>query len=59
MYNRYIRNDNGVYERMPMPGGSAAGGGPLRLSPPRRDPPPGPGLPLPRPGVREATGGAR
>lgn len=58
MYNRYIRNDNGSYTRIPEEGGAGGpaagspppGGPPPRGSPPPNGPPPGgppPGGPPP------------
>lgn len=49
MYNRYIRNDNGSYTRIPEEGGAGGpasgspppGGPPPRESPPPNGPPPG------------------
>ena len=38
MYNRYIRNDNGVYERMPMPEAPPPEEDRSASPPPRRDP---------------------
>lgn len=49
MYNRYIRNDNGVYERMPMPEAPPPEEDRSASPPPRRDPPPGAGSAPPPP----------
>lgn len=46
MYNRYIRNDNGVYDRVPQPEGPP---GPQREAAPPPPPPPPP-PPRPEPG---------
>lgn len=46
MYNRYIRNDNGSYTRIPEEGGGPASGSPPSGGPPPRESPP-PGGPPP------------
>lgn len=46
MYNRYIRNDNGSYTRIPEEGGGPASGSPPPGSPPPKGAPP-PGSPPP------------
>ena len=49
MYNRYIRNDDGVYARQPQPEPEPQGKQtpPQPPPPPRPEPPPKPGGPMP------------
>ncbi|MCI8479646.1 MAG: hypothetical protein HFG08_02030 [Oscillibacter sp.] len=49
MYNRYIRNDNGSYSRIPEEEHSPPSGG-TAPPPPPPPPPPGPENPPPKPG---------
>lgn len=59
MYNRYIRNDNGSYTRIPeegTPGGPPPGGPPSGGPPPGGPPPGGPSPEGPNPGYSSSRG---
>lgn len=58
MYNRYIRNDNGSYTRIPEegPSGGASSGGPAPGGPPPGGPPPSGGPPPGGPPPGDAGG---